>query len=156
VSAATRCCLAIMLAAGNGQAFAASRSELPQAGAYEVAVSLRLPHIEGDTATKTETICLHGAGWSTNRGLAVLSDNNALAKCPIINLRNDRDRLTFDIVCEGPNAPRATASYSLKTDAFDGRIAMNMGGKNMTMTELQSGKRIGDCAAPQDRGGKKD
>jgi hypothetical protein len=29
--------------------------------------------------------------------------------------------------------------------AFEGRIAMVMGGKNMTMTEVQSGRRVGGC-----------
>jgi hypothetical protein len=29
--------------------------------------------------------------------------------------------------------------------AFEGRIAMVMGGKNMTMSEVQTGRRVGSC-----------
>ena len=32
------------------------------------------------------------------------------------------------------------------TNAFSGRIAMVMGAKNMTMTEVQRARRIGECS----------
>jgi hypothetical protein len=56
--------------------------------------------------------------------------------------------LRFDILCEGRGAAWASAVYRLMPDAFEGRIAMVMGGKNMTMTEVQSGRRIGACDPP--------
>jgi hypothetical protein len=36
--------------------------------------------------------------------------------------------------------------YELSTNAFTGRIAMVMGAKNMTMTEVQHARRIGECS----------
>ena len=41
---------------------------------------------------------------------------------------------------------RGHALYELSTDAFTGRIAMVMGAKNMTMTEVQHAHRIGECS----------
>jgi hypothetical protein len=35
--------------------------------------------------------------------------------------------------------------YELSPNAFNGRVAMVMGAKNMTMTEVQHGRRIGEC-----------
>jgi hypothetical protein len=44
-------------------------------------------------------------------------------------------------------APRQVyAVYELSSDAFTGRIAMVMGAKNMTMTEVQHAHRIGECS----------
>jgi hypothetical protein len=36
--------------------------------------------------------------------------------------------------------------YELSSNAFTGRIAMVMGAKNMTMTEVQHARRIGECS----------
>lgn len=114
-------------------------------GSYEVEVRLELPHLEDWAVRKLATVCVTDDGGS--RGLVVLSDNNPLAKCPASNVRQDGDTLTFDIACEGRNAARASAKFLLASERFRGRIAMVMGGKNMTMTETQVGRRIGTCPA---------
>ena len=72
-------------------------------GAYQVKVGLDLPNVENTGAGKTTTLCVTS---SETYGLAVLSDNNPLAACPVTNIRQSIDRLTFDIICEGPNAAR--------------------------------------------------
>jgi Protein of unknown function (DUF3617) len=84
-------------------------------------------------------------------GLIVLSENNPLGKCPAANAREDGDTLTFDIKCPGGNAAIASAAYTLLGDRFSARITMKMGGKNMTMTETQTGRRTGDCQATAPR-----
>lgn len=114
-------------------------------GSYEVEVRLELPHLEEWAVKKLATVCVTEGGGS--RGLVVLSDNNPLARCPASNIRQDGGTLTFDIVCEGRNAARASATFFLASQQFRGRIAMVMGGKNMTMTETQVGRRIGTCLA---------
>ena len=78
-------------------------------------------------------------------GLTALSENNPLAHCPVVNVRQEGAALSFDIVCPGGNAAVATAKYHLTEQTFDGRISMKLGGKNMTMTETQSGHRTGAC-----------
>lgn len=127
---------ALLAASGGG----ASADEILRAGAYEVRWRLELPHVAGGEGGAT-TICL-----PKNEGaMPVLSANNALAHCPASDLRREGARLSFDIVCPGGNAARAAALFDMLADGFDGRIAMNMGGKNMTMTEVQRGARVGDC-----------
>ena len=128
-----------------GAARAEESDALLQGGSYEVKVRLELPHVEEWAVDKTRTICVPEADGAFDAPLPVLSGNNPLAKCPASNVRRDGATLRFDIVCEGRNAARARAVYALAPTAFKGRIWMVMGGKNMTMTEVQVGHRIGSC-----------
>ena len=123
-------------------------SEVPSPlrnGSYEVSVNLELPFVEDTTARRVATLCIVAAATSGTQGLIVMSQNNPLGQCPASNIQHDGDMLTFDIACPGGNAAIGTARYTLFADRFEGRIAMKMGGKNMTMTEVQSGRRTGDC-----------
>jgi len=137
-------CLTLILAAAPlGQGHAGEG--LLAAGRYDVDVRLELPHVEDLNMKKTAAICVMPEGGDGSRGLRVLGDNNPLSRCPASNVRQDGSVLTFDIVCEGKNAARASASYTLSEAAFRGRITMKMGGKNMTMSETQVGRRVGAC-----------
>lgn len=138
---------AFVLAAGVvGTAGAGAPQAILMNGSYEVEVRLELPHLESWAVKKLATVCISDPDAGGRRGLVVLSGNNPLARCPVSKVRQDGERLTFDIVCEGRNAARASATFLLAPQQFRGRIAMVMGGKNMTMTETQVGRRIGDCA----------
>jgi len=75
----------------------------------------------------------------------VVSANNPFAKCSATNVIADGLKLEYDIVCPERGSARAHAIYKVSSDAFTGRVAMVMGAKNMTMTELQHARRIGDC-----------
>ena len=136
-----------------GAARADDEDMLLRGGSYEVTARLELPHVERWAIDKTTTICVPSADAAGDAPLPVLSGNNPLAKCPARNIRRDGANLTFDIVCDGRNAARAHAVYTLMPRAFKGRIAMVMGAKNMTMTEVQVGHRTGSCdlaSAPQE------
>jgi hypothetical protein len=116
-------------------------------GAYEVAYRLELPHLES-RGEQVRTLCLRDVGGSA--ALPALSANNPLAGCPARNLRRTVEGFAFDIVCPGGGAARASAEFSTSAESFQGVIAMTMGGKNMTMSEVQRGRRVGDCAASAD------
>lgn len=119
-----------------------------QPGSYEVVASLELPNIDDLDVRTRKTLCLVEAGGAANHGFEVMSENNPLAHCPMVNVREAGDTLTFDIKCTGSNLAKANARYVLMGDRFRGRIAMTMGGKNMTMTEVQEGHRLGACQPP--------
>lgn len=123
----------------------AAAEPLPASGAYLAEIRLELPHLDDGTARKTARLCLTAEPGAGHHGLAVLSDNNPLARCPVSDIRREGGRLTFAIACEGRNAARASAAYEFTAEGFRGRITMNMGGKNMTMTEVQLGRRVGAC-----------
>lgn len=119
-----------------------------QPGAYEVRASLELPNIDDLGVDTKKTLCLVDKGGAGKYGFEVMSQNNPLAHCPMVNVHEAGDTLTFDIKCGGSNLAKASASYLLMGDRFRGRINMTMGGKNMTMTEVQEGRRLGACQPP--------
>ncbi len=136
-------CLILTLAMLQPSWAEAGASDPLQDGQYSVDVRLELPHLEDLNMTKTSTVCV--TPDHDNRGLAVLSDNNPLSRCPVSNVQQSGNVLTFDIICEGKNQAQASASYVLSAGSFRGRITMRMGGKNMTMAETQVGHRVGAC-----------
>ena len=113
-----------------------------QPGEYDVEMRLELPHLEDMGTQKTAKVCITDDG---THGIVVLSENNPLVRCPPSNIKQVGDELTFDLVCEGHNQAVAHAKFRLWPDRFAGAFDMKMGGKNMTMTERQTGRRIGAC-----------
>lgn len=141
------CCLFAALLFGVARA---EDHPVLERGAYEVRVRLEMPHLERWAASRATTICLPASEASGGPPLPVLSANNPLAACPAVNIRRMGANLAFDILCEGRGAARAHAAYTLSQSGFRGRILMIMGGKNMVMTEVQAGRRIGECADSRD------
>jgi hypothetical protein len=119
---------------------------LPPSGSYELTARLELPHLERRGVDKTAVICLSNAREPDEIPVPVVSANNPFAKCSATNLTADGSKLEYDIVCPERGSARGHAVYELSTNSFTGRIAMVMGAKNMTMTEVQRARRIGGCS----------
>ena len=141
---ARRMLFAAALAAAS-ISFGHAAEPLPRPGAYEVEVRLELPNVLSWSPQRVTTICLPADEDAAP--FPMLSANNPLADCAVNGIQRDGARLTFNLACSGRGAAVAWASYSLKPEEFRGRIAMVMGGKNMTMTEVQFGRRVGECDA---------
>ncbi len=125
----------------------ATRAEpVLQAGTYAVTFRLEVPHVEAFAVDQTTTVCIKNLNGDSSVSIPVLSGNNPLSRCPAKNIRTEAGALTFDIICPGRDGALAHARYTLKAGTFSGRIAMKMGGKNMTFVEVQSGRRTGNCA----------
>ena len=118
----------------------------PLSGSYEVTARLELPHLERWGVDKTTIICLSNSRKPDAIPVPVVSANNPFAKCSASNLVADGSKLEYDIVCPERGAASGHAVYELSTNEFTGRIAMVMGAKNMTMTEVQRARRIGECS----------
>jgi hypothetical protein len=140
-----RLLIASVFYAGTWMSTTGLGAEAPalEPGEYEVNVRLELPHIEAAVASKVAPICV--TSDSDTHGLRVLSDNNPLGQCPASHVNQEDSTLSFDIVCPGENEAKGWAKYTVRANGFEGVIAMKMGGKNMTMTEYQSARRMGDC-----------
>jgi Protein of unknown function (DUF3617) len=120
-------------------------SPWPQSGSYEITARLELPHLERWSVDKTTVVCLPSSGGN-DIPVPVLSANNPFAKCTASNLVIDGPKLEYDIVCPERGAAKGHAVYRFTAGTFSGRVAMIMGGKNMTMTEFQHARRIGECS----------
>jgi len=126
--------------------FAAAGEPEPalQGGSYEITYRLELPHVERYAIDKTMTICLSHENEPVST-LPVLSENNPFGDCVAVNVRRSGTSLGYDLKCHGRDAAKAHATYTVSSGDFKGRVAMVMGAKNMTMTEIQSGHRLGSC-----------
>jgi hypothetical protein len=118
----------------------------PANGSYELTARLELPHLERWGVDKTMVMCLSESRKPGVIPVPIVSANNPFAKCSAANLVADDSKLEYDIVCPERGAARGHAVYEFSTNAFTGRIAMVMGAKNMTMTEVQHARRIGECS----------
>jgi hypothetical protein len=119
---------------------------LPQSGSYEITARLELPHLERWAVDKTTIICLPASPSDDKLPIPIVSANNPFAKCSVANLTRQTPKLEYDIVCPGRGAAKGHAIYIISEDTFSGRVAMILGAKNMTMTEVQQARRIGDCS----------
>jgi len=136
--------VSLILLAGSGEAGEASL----QAGAYAIRHRLELPHVERWAVERIDVACIPETLGSEppEPMLPILSANMPFKRCIAKAWQLDDKRLDYDIVCPGRGAAKAHASYVLSGDGFTARIFMTMGAKNMTMTEVQSGRRLGSCA----------
>lgn len=131
------------MAAGAAQAEPATAG--PQPGAYEVRIQVEIPNVNAWAWSTTTRICVVDAATATDLPIPVLSPNNPFAGCDATTIARSDAVLSYAIACEGREAPRAQATYALLPSGFSGRIDMVLGGKNMTMRELQLGHRLGAC-----------
>jgi hypothetical protein len=138
------CLLAALLMLPAGQA-RAEALPLPS-GEYEITSRLELPHLERWAIDRTARVCLAGPGKRGAIPVPVMSANTPFDKCSAVDVAADGATLAYRIVCPGRDAARAHAVYALAPEKFAGRVAMVMAAKNMTMTEVQHARRIGDCA----------
>lgn len=112
------------------------------AGSYRVAYWLELPHVERWAMRREASLCLSGEGAVPFR---VLSANMPFSGCAVADWRREGNRVLYRVACEGRDAARAVADFRLVDGGYEGRIAMVMGAKNMTMTEVQVARRTGPC-----------
>ena len=118
---------------------------LLQPGLYEVTISLELPNVVA-TGVGPSTVrrCITRDDVHTGAAFGVLGQNPIQA-CPLKDYSISGNQASYRIECAGPNAPHAAGVFDIAATAYRGVITMNMGGKNMTMSERQRGRRIGPC-----------
>ena len=136
-----RLILAALLTAPSASTWALAQAS---GGLYEVTARIELPNVAPVAEPIRATLCLTAEALRSAAAFRVLS-RNPLAACARTDVAVSGAATTFRITCPGPNAPWALARFEVTGRGFKGAIHMNMGGKNMTMTERQSARRIGDC-----------
>ena len=126
-------------------ASSAGATEALPPGAYAIDAALQIPNLNGPSWKATRYVCLDPSQPGLRMPVPVLSPNNPFGACAAEQLVRTDTELRYHIVCPGRGAARAEASYRLAPDGFRGQIAMVLGAKNMTLTEFQTGHRLGDC-----------
>ena len=109
-------------------------------GLYAVGYRLELPHLERYAIPRSEIVCVEDAAPPP-----ILSGNGAFENCRIEGLTRQGQSFRYELICPGRSGARAEADYTLTQDGFNGRIAVKLGAKNMTLAEIQAGRRLGPC-----------
>lgn len=117
-------------------------AQVIEPGLYEVSVSVRIPNVRVTNADFVTRICWRDA-LDTSMPLGPLGPG-PLRSCPA-TARRSGAQMIVDTQCEGPNAGWAVSSYRSTAGGFSGAVEINLGGKNMTVRELQRGVRVGAC-----------
>jgi len=115
-------------------------------GLYLVEVRISLPNVQDVAAPLVVNRCIGPSDLQSGRAFFVLSDNT-LKTCDLVDYEATVDTAIYRIVCPGPNRASAVGTFEMTSDTYRGTIKMNMGGKNMTMSEVQVGRRVGECEA---------
>ncbi len=117
---------------------------LPEPGLYRVEVRIALPNVQDVAVPLILTQCVTDADLVSGHAFAIQSEN-PLRACGTIDYLIGEELITYRVACPGPNMGYAQARFEATTNTYRGSIYMNMGGKNMTMSETQTGKRLGPC-----------
>ncbi len=124
--------------------FTATARGLVPAGLYEITVTQELPNVAKAGEPLKLRECLTKKIIGSVAAFHVRSENPIRA-CPISDVRMNDDELLYRIACPQPNAPSAKAKFVNTPTGYEGAITLDMGGKNMVMTERHQGKRVGEC-----------
>ena len=115
----------------------------PWPGLYRVEVTLEIPNVRGEMPFRTVERCI--AAERAEGELFAIVSSPKIAECPVVHRAREGARIEVEVVCAPVNTGRASARIELAEMGYTGRIAVTMGGKNMTLTEIQRAERIGDC-----------
>ena len=115
-----------------------------QPGLYQVEVRISLPNVGVAAPALMATRCISPDDLRSGAAFSVLSDN-PLRTCGMVDYQTTQSTASYRIECAGPNRGYAIAAFDVRQNSYRGTIKMNMGGKNMTMSETQVGSRTGNC-----------
>ncbi|MEQ8824030.1 MAG: DUF3617 family protein [Filomicrobium sp.] len=113
-------------------------------GLYEIVVNVELPNLLRTSKAKRVKRCITPQQIEKHDAFRIESDN-PLARCDRAPICMSEKKAGFQVNCIGGSGGHADALFTTSEDQFSGTIRMNMGGKNMTVLELQEGRRLGDC-----------
>jgi hypothetical protein len=128
----------------------AQERALLEPGLYEVTVTLALPNVKEIPLLEKIERCITPATLRDGSAFGVLSENPAKS-CNRLDYEMSDGSATFRVDCLRPNSASGKGVFELHRRDYRGTISLQMGGKNMTMSELQSAHRIGECRAQDGR-----
>lgn len=113
-------------------------------GLYDITIATEMPHLEESLryATTREQRCLTEAHLTT---LFPVLLHPSFDGCALGVLTHLDDRVSSSLICKKPDAAAGRARYELDGKRFSATLSLQMGGKNMTLTQRAVATRLGDC-----------
>ena len=119
-------------------------------GLYDIEVRINLPYVLEVSPPKRVIRCLTASAIESGHAFFVLSENPIRA-CPVTDYRATPTTAHYQIRCPGANAASAEGDFETTATGYRGTISMQMGGKNMTMSETQVAVSVGACTSEDPR-----
>jgi hypothetical protein len=106
---------------------------------YDVVIETGMPNLEENLryATTREERCLTQEDFAS---IFPILKHPSLADCHL-------DKVTYVLACEGNHGTTGQASWRRDADRIRGTLTVKLGGKNMTLFQRVTAKRL-DQAAP--------
>ena len=114
-------------------------------GLYQVEVRIGAPNVQDAAPPQVLTRCIRPEDLKSGQAFFVLSDN-PLKRCQLVDYQATADAALYRIVCAGQDRGSAVGVFDTRGTSYRGTIRMSPDGKNMTRSETQAGKRIGNCS----------
>lgn len=114
-------------------------------GRYEIIITQELPNVQQAPQPIKVDACLSKARIHSGEAFRVHTEAS-VADCPLSNVHFDGDELSYRMVCPQPNSPSAKAKFARTRTGYEGTITLDMGAKNLKITERHRARRVGECA----------
>ena len=131
--------VAALAAAGlaSANAFGQGRDDL-----WEVTSKMEMPGMPMAMPAQTHRVCIAKGG----------KDDAYIPKrdgCSVQDSKRVGNKVTYKMVCTGKDAMTVAGETTFGANSYEGRMAMSgkMDGQQMDMSQIYSGKRVGDCTA---------
>jgi hypothetical protein len=113
-------------------------------GLYEIEVRVDLPNVLQVGPSSRFRRCLTATEIESGQAFFVRSEN-PIRSCALADFAATGTTARYRIRCPGPNAASGEAEFEPTAGGYRGAVRMQMGGKNMTMSETQNAVRVGEC-----------
>ena len=109
---------------------------------YEVTVKMEMAGMPMTMPPMTQRLCVKKG--AKDEDLVPRQEN-----CRVTDTARTGSRLTFKIICIGPNPTTGTGDFTMAADSYNGQIRMKgkMEGQDVDMTQAIAARRIGACTA---------
>lgn len=112
-----------------------------QPGRYVIEVEAQLPNVARVAAPQVFEVCLDQLDFESGAAY-VPRWPSPIQRCALRLGEHDAQHAITYIECAGPNAASAKGWFEATPSGFQGRYSMQMGGKNMTMSETQHARLV--------------
>ena len=127
--------------------FSAASAQPLTARLYDAATETGLPHLEENLryATTHARLCLGGGQFAT---AFPLLQHVALKGCRLDHEERAASRIRYTLSCEHGSETTGIALWQIDENGIVGTLDVKLGGKNMTVYQRITGRRVGDCVPP--------
>ena len=113
-------------------------------GLWEITIKIDMPGMPAGAGTNTVRQCITQKDVTSGSYATPATHDK---KCEVKDFKIEGNKSSWNMVCKGENAMTGSGSTTFNGNSYSGtmKMAMTHSGNVMNMTQVFTGKRIGDC-----------